>query len=205
MEKGYRNCTPRARLGRRHASSVYGYTLESSPFGPVAFVWQETKDELKVIRIFLPGERDAVEAVRGEFPRAALGVRRAVRELGERVRAFLEGELVDFELNIVALEQCSGFQRKVLLAEYSIPRGWVSTYGKVGRCVGVERGARAVGRALANNPFPIVIPCHRTIRANGVLGGFQGGVRMKRALLEHEGIQFTHCGRAVMNKVFDFQ
>jgi methylated-DNA-[protein]-cysteine S-methyltransferase len=79
--------------------------------------------------------------------------------------------------------------------EYSIPRGKISTYARIAAALGMPRGARAVGYSLANNPFPLVIPCHRAVRSDGTLGGFQGGLSMKRALLECEGIPFTVSGR----------
>ncbi|MBE9507936.1 MAG: MGMT family protein, partial [Chloroflexi bacterium] len=74
--------------------------------------------------------------------------------------------------------------------------------GRIARHLGVKGGARAVGRALARNPFPIVIPCHRAIRSNGELGGYQGGLEMKRALLEGEGIEFTQRGKVLMRRVY---
>ena len=52
-----------------------------------------------------------------------------------------------------------------------------------------------MGNALANNPFPLIVPCHRAIRSDRHLGGYQGGVKMKRALLEKEGIPFDDAGR----------
>ncbi|HUT21711.1 MAG TPA: MGMT family protein, partial [Anaerolineae bacterium] len=64
------------------------------------------------------------------------------------------------------------------------------------------RAARAVGNALARNPFPLVIPCHRAIRAGGTLGGYQGGSGMKRALLEIEGVQFSGEGRVVAPRTY---
>jgi methylated-DNA-[protein]-cysteine S-methyltransferase len=65
--------------------------------------------------------------------------------------------------------------------------------------LGCPRAARAVGTALANNPFPIIIPCHRTIRADGTPGGFGGGIMMKRNLLEMEGVRFDPRGRVIMD------
>lgn len=97
-------------------------------------------------------------------------------------------------MEMVALELCGEFQRRVLLAEYGIPRGWVSTYGRIARHIGSPGAARAVGTALAENPFPIIIPCHRAVRADGTLGGYQGGKEMKRALLEMEGVEFKGAG-----------
>jgi methylated-DNA-[protein]-cysteine S-methyltransferase len=105
----------------------------------------------------------------------------------------LEGEIVAFDLDMepIALETCSEFQQSVLRAEHAIPRGWVSTYGKIAAHLGLSRGARAVGGALAHNPFPLVVPCHRAVRADGTLGGYQGGSAMKRALLEMEGVEVS--------------
>lgn len=103
---------------------------------------------------------------------------------------FLRGEAVALPIDLLDATVCTPFQWRVLMAEKAIPRGEVRTYGQIAAQVGCPRGARAVGNALANNPFPIVIPCHRAVRSDGSLGGFQGGVEIKRALLEMEGVRF---------------
>ncbi len=74
-----------------------------------------------------------------------------------------------------------------------IPPGAVATYGEVARAIGRPGAARAVGRVMARNPFPLVFPCHRVVRANGGVGGFQGGesqeaVSLKTLLLANEGV-----------------
>ena len=181
----------------------FSYMPVPSAFGTVSVVWRETEAGPKVRRVFLPNERVAAQdLLRIAFPDASPRSCPAIAELGKRMRRFLEGEAVDFDLSLLALERCSPFQRAVLLAEHGIPRGWVSTYGRIAGHLGVPGGARAVGRALSHNPFPIVIPCHRAIRSNGELGGFQGGVSMKRALLSMEGVEFTATGRVLMNRVY---
>jgi methylated-DNA-[protein]-cysteine S-methyltransferase len=116
--------------------------------------------------------------------------------------AFLAGKDVGFRLDLLALEQCSEFQRQVLMAEYGIPRGRVSTYGRIARHLGVPGATRSVGTALAHNPFPIIIPCHRAVAADGSLGGYQGGPAMKRALLELEGIVFGADGRVQIERFY---
>jgi len=68
--------------------------------------------------------------------------------------------------------------------------------------VGRPNGARAVGNALANNPFPVIVPCHRAIRTDRSLGGYQGGFKMKRTLLEMEGIDFDDTGRVAAKGFF---
>ena len=125
-----------------------------------------------------------------------------ITKLAEQIQTFLEGKAVDFEMNLIALEECSEFQRRVLLAESRIPRGWVSTYGRIARSLGSPAAARAVGNALASNPFPIIIPCHRAIRGNGELGGFRGGIEMKRALLELEGVEFSTTGKVLTDRLY---
>jgi len=80
------------------------------------------------------------------------------------------------------------FQRRVLELLRAFPRRRVLTYGGLARAVGCAGGARAVGRALATNPFPILVPCHRVVRADRALGGYVGGEWRKRRLLEVDGI-----------------
>ena len=178
-------------------------TTVPSAFGTLRIVWRETPEGAKVRRLLLPGERIPAEEV---MRTTCAGIRPlsnpAIRLLTEQIQSFLKGDAVDFEVRLVDLGQCSEFQREVLLAEHRIPRGWVSTYGRIARSLGVPNGARAVGTALARNPFPIIIPCHRAIRANGGLGGFRGGLEMKRALLELEGVEFSATGKVVTDRFY---
>lgn len=106
------------------------------------------------------------------------GPRRELDEyFGGRRRAF---EMpIDFQL-------VGPFGRRVLRAAQSIPYGQVSTYTAVAGQAGSPRAARATGNALGANPLPIVIPCHRVVRAGGGLGGYTGGLDRKRALLALE-------------------
>ncbi|MDQ4131575.1 MAG: methylated-DNA--[protein]-cysteine S-methyltransferase, partial [Actinomycetota bacterium] len=89
------------------------------------------------------------------------------------------------------------FTRRVLEAATGIPYGRVATYGQVAAAAGSPRAARAAGRALASNPVPIVVPCHRVIPAVGGVGGYAGGADMKARLLELEGARMGNgAGRA---------
>ncbi len=78
------------------------------------------------------------------------------------------------------------FQRAVWEAIAAIPWGEVRTYGEIARLLGREGGARAVGFANGQNPVAILVPCHRVVAAGGRLGGYAGGVEVKRGLLAHE-------------------
>ncbi len=78
------------------------------------------------------------------------------------------------------------FEKKVLRAVMDIPLGEVRSYAWVACKIGKPKAVRAVGRALHKNPFPLLIPCHRVIRANGAWGGFAWGVVQKKKLLNLE-------------------
>jgi len=182
---------------------LHHYAQVSSPFGTFGIVWTETAEGPRVQRVFLPSLKGTGEVqMRATYPDVRPGAHPLIVDLGQRMRAFLEGEALSFDLEIAALERCTDFQQRVLLAEHAIPRGWVSTYGHIAVHLGVPGGARAVGMALAHNPFPILIPCHRAIRAGGEIGGYQGGSAMKRALLVMEGVKFSPTGHVAMDKVY---
>ena len=84
-----------------------------------------------------------------------------------------------------------------------IPPGKVSTYGDIAKTLGHPGASRAIGRIIANNPNPIVVPCHRVVKSNGEIGGFMYGEDKKKELLEKEGIKIEN--RAVKNfKEFRF-
>ncbi len=86
------------------------------------------------------------------------------------------------------LTSLSEFQRTVLLTTLKIPRGQVRTYSWLAEQIGNPKASRAVGLALARNPIPILIPCHRVIRSDGLIGNYIFGSDCKRYLLALEGI-----------------
>lgn len=78
------------------------------------------------------------------------------------------------------------FARKVYKAVLTIPLGQVRTYKWVAQKAGSPKAAQAVGQILKNNPYLLIIPCHRVIKSNGSLGGYAGGVKNKKAILDLE-------------------
>ena len=179
------------------------YMVHPSVFGTFSIVWRETEAGPRIFRIFLSNERASSEdLVHALIPGARFGSQPALAELAQDMQRFLRGEPVSFELGLTAIADCPEFQRRVLIAEYGIRRGWVSTYALIAAHLGVANGARAVGTALARNPFPILIPCHRAIRSDGTLGGYQGGLAMKRALLGLEGVQVSADGKVLTSRLW---
>jgi methylated-DNA-[protein]-cysteine S-methyltransferase len=166
--------------------------------GDFSIIWKN--DAMPMVnRILFPSSQDVLKR---EYPNATSSSTELSRKLAEDIAEFLDGEDVVFDLGIVDFDLCSEFQRRVILAEYEIPRGWVSTYGRIAKYLGILGSSRAVGRALATHPFPIIIPCHRAVRSDGGLGGYQGGVGMKKRLLEMEGVQFSPSGKVKMDRVY---
>ena len=84
------------------------------------------------------------------------------------------------------------FQLKVWRFLQKIPRGKIKTYSEIAKAIGKPNSFRAVANAVAKNPFPPTIPCHRVVRANGTLGGYsgKGGLKTKKKLLKKEGFSF---------------
>ncbi len=172
--------------------------ITPTPFGSVALIWSRIDDSPAISRVLLtsPG-LSAEDRVRSLYPGAMDSSCPEIDEVGKGILAYLDGDEVKFPLDVMDMSRCTPFQKEVLRAEHDIPRGQVSTYRLIARHLGRDLGSRAVGNALARNPFPLLIPCHRTIRSDRSPGGFQGGPAMKRRLLEMEGIEFDQEGRVV--------
>ncbi len=106
-----------------------------------------------------------------------------VRQLEE----YFAGKRKDFDLELAP--EGSELQQEVWRELLAIPSGETRSYGQLAKKLGRPGAARAVGRANATNPIPVIIPCHRVIGADGKLTGFGGGLPMKKQLLRLEGIE----------------
>ncbi|MBW2241487.1 MAG: methylated-DNA--[protein]-cysteine S-methyltransferase [Deltaproteobacteria bacterium] len=134
---------------------------------------------------FGQSETDLLQQLRKEFPCATY--REAADELGPWLRALHEALGGRTPATKVPLDvRGSCFQRRVWRALANIPAGETRSYQEVARTLGMPGGARAVGRACASNPVPVLVPCHRVVGTDGSLGGYLGGPTRKRRLLERE-------------------
>jgi methylated-DNA-[protein]-cysteine S-methyltransferase len=108
-----------------------------------------------------------------------------LEESATQLEEYFAGERTEFDLPM-ALDG-TPFQRAVWAELTHIPYGQTISYGELARRVGRPSGPRAVGQANGRNPIPIVVPCHRVLASNGI-GGYGGGLEVKRALLAVEGV-----------------
>ncbi|HEY5977700.1 MAG TPA: methylated-DNA--[protein]-cysteine S-methyltransferase [Solirubrobacterales bacterium] len=160
------------------------YATSDSPFGELLLV---TTDR-GLVRIGLPTQ-DGDELLQDLADRVSPRVLEAPARL-DRVRSelddYFEGRRTEFELAL-DWRLSKDFRRRALRAVNRIPYGRTRTYMEVAKSAGNERAVRAAGTACGSNPIPIVVPCHRVLRTGGGLGGYGGGLQMKRALLGLEG------------------
>jgi len=162
--------------------------IKQTPFGSVGIVWSLILECPKITRVILSKPDLPAEAhLSAYYPGLAAGSCAEIDKVTSKIRAILEREVVEIPIDTIDLNHCPPFQQYALRAIRKIPRGTVSTYQLIALKLDKPGAARAVGNAMAHNPFPIIIPCHRTIRTDGTLGGYQGGITMKRRLLEMEG------------------
>ena len=161
------------------------YTTADSPFGPLLLA----RTGRGLVRVGLPNQ-DADELLNDLAERISPRVLEAPKELDEVRREldlYFAGKLDQFDLAL-DWRLSSGFRRRVLRAIDRIPYGQTRTYTEMARRAGNERAVRAAGSACGSNPIPLVVPCHRVLRTGGALGGYGGGLPMKEALLELEGV-----------------
>jgi methylated-DNA-[protein]-cysteine S-methyltransferase len=165
------------------------YCLFETAFGRCGVAWSARG----VTRLQLPEADEA--ATERRLARAALPADeappRAVARLIADLQHYLAGGETDFSAVEVDLNDASEFHTKVYAAARAIGFGRTATYGELARRAGFPGEARAIGQAMAQNPVPVVIPCHRVVPADDRVGGFSapGGTFTKERLLVLEGLR----------------
>ena len=164
------------------------FTLFDTAIGPCGIVWSANG----ICGVQLPeGDRQKTLArLRRRFPNAVeVAPPPQVQGVVADIVALLDGERRDFAMASLDLDGVSEFNRKVYAAALKIPSGKTRTYGELAAAIGEPGAARAVGKALGENPVPVIVPCHRILAADGKTGGFSapGGVDTKLRILTIEG------------------
>jgi methylated-DNA-[protein]-cysteine S-methyltransferase len=159
----------------------------------IGLVWDWRGKKPQIEKIYLPAHpKKMISRINQDYP----AVNTSPCKIGRGVERLIAGLYLGKKqkinlLSLLNMKKLTPFARKVLLQTFKIPRGGVVSYSDLAKKIGKRNAARAVGRVMAANPFPLIVPCHRVIRADGKLGGFGGGLEMKKNLLAKEGIHYT--------------
>lgn len=165
-------------------------TFETS-LGSCGLAW--SRWGLKCVRPFETGSAEALSRLPDGARVEEADAPGEIAALIASLRAFLEGEPVNFGLVPLDMASLSVFEIAVYGALRGVGWGETVSYGELARRIGADAGsARAVGAAMGRNPWPLVVPCHRVLTSDGKPGGFSapGGGRTKRMLLAREGVHF---------------
>ena len=169
-------------------------TIYVEEIGGVWFSVALNSDERILVSSFSKDRKRVVASVLGSLPTGApiteAKPEGKALEILRSMSQIYEGKPVkqEFKLN---MDRLPPFTRGALLMTHRIPRGFVATYGGIAEALGDKGAARAVGNAEAGNPFAPIVPCHRVISSDLSLGGYGGGLDVKRAFLEREGVIFV--------------
>lgn len=165
----------------------------------LGIVWRFSESKPLIENIFLPCPRNQlISKIKRGYPHVNRAEQSIPEGIAQQILSLYAGEKVNFDYSLLNFAKLSEFSVRVLQQTGKIPRGDVATYSGLAQKIGSPQAARAVGTALANNPFPLIIPCHRVIRADGSLGGFGGGIKMKQELLAKEGVVVNEKGRVAV-------
>lgn len=166
------------------------YTVFATAFGSACIAWNDTG----IARFQLPSA--SAEAARGALLRRAPNAEEAlppppIAEAVDAAQRYFAGEKVDFSKTVLDLTGQDDFTREIYAAARRLGYGETTTYAGLAKAIGREdwEAAREVGQAMAKNPVPLIIPCHRVLAAGGKIGGFSapGGAETKAKMLELEG------------------
>ncbi|HOU56025.1 MAG TPA: MGMT family protein [Smithellaceae bacterium] len=171
------------------------YQILKAASDEIGWVWKGAGKQVRLERIYLPGREKMIQRILRDFPAVGKRPRKISGGLDRLMVDLCLGKERRVDLSLLNLSGLTKFSARVLKETLGIPRGKVCAYSGLAERAGFPRAARAVGSVMANNPFPLAIPCHRVIRADGTTGHFGGGADMKKRLLEREGIPFDAAGR----------
>jgi len=169
-----------------HESQVYYSKMEPANFTPLIIV--QTGKGLASLIFASELQDDPEKTIRTLFPQKwVIPSHAETVQTKNQIEEYLSGKREVFDVAIDDVLIGGGFQHQTLLALKDVSYGQTITYGALATKIGNPKSVRAVGRALGANPIPIIIPCHRVVAGNKKLGGFTGGVDLKKKLLRLEG------------------
>jgi methylated-DNA-[protein]-cysteine S-methyltransferase len=163
-------------------SSIAYYHLCPTAFGHAGILFQTDPFLLK--GVFLPRNRksDLIRIMKARGPAKPAYTPEAL-SVCKAIQVYFEGTPVETPWELLDLSGLTPLQRTVLKAVAGVPYGEVRSYSQIAQQIECSKACRFVGTTLSRNPFPIFIPCHRIVRADGSLGGFSSGTDLKQRML----------------------
>jgi len=155
-----------------------------TPVGKITLIYADAP--LTLARILLPGEEKNQGCLPGQGCFVNESISPAPDNLARMVLDSLNGFQTQPPWAILSRDGITELQQAVFVKTAEIPYGSLASYRDIASLIGRPKACRFVGSALAKNPFPILIPCHRVIRSDNKLGGFGGGLALKRLLIDFE-------------------
>ena len=175
-------------LATPDTSGIIEYSVFKTDWG-----WMSVAGSSKgLVGVTLPesSESSALTSINSLHPASQANDSR-FKHLAEMLRMYFQGARISFDEQPIDISRATPFVQKVWMITRQIPFGEIRTYSWVAARFGTS-GFRAVGQAMSRNPLPIVVPCHRVIYSTGTIGGYGGGLDIKRRLLSLEGLSIPY-------------
>ena len=175
--------------------TIFKYIINPRPLGEITIIWRK-KPKFQIEEIILSKpDKSSSQIAKEKYEQAEeLHINKKSKQLNNVLKEldnYFNEEECKFSLEYLNLDKFTPFQRKVLEAEFKTKKGTINTYKDLAKAVGSPKAYRSVGTALSKNPYPIIIPCHRTVKSDRTIGGFGGvaeGLESKKILLELDGL-----------------
>ncbi|MCP4633078.1 MAG: methylated-DNA--[protein]-cysteine S-methyltransferase [candidate division Zixibacteria bacterium] len=161
-------------------------TLTKTPIGDLFIAGSDRG--INYLQLNARTEKDSIQRFKKQFGHTPEKNNYQMSGAVKQLKEYLSGKRNKFDLK-VDLSGTTDFRKNVYKQLLKVKSGKTISYGQLASKAGNKDASRAVGSAMASNPVPIIIPCHRVLRSDGDLGGFGGGLNMKRKLLEIEGVK----------------
>lgn len=161
----------------------------TTPFGYAGLIFRT--EPFAVVKVFLPRlyKENLVETI-GVQGTVETGFHKKAVFIKQSIIDYFKGKPINIPPALLDMKTLTGLEQSVLYATAKIEYGKLKTYKEIAELIHRPRASRFVGNALAKNPFPVLIPCHRVIRSDGSYGKFGGGPDLKRKMIELEA---TNC------------
>ena len=175
--------------------TLFKYIINPRPLGEITIIWRKKpKFQIEEIILSKPDKKSSQIAKEKYEQEEELHINKKSKQLNNVLKEldnYFNEKDCKFSLEYLNLDKFTPFQRKVLEAEFKTKKGTINTYKDLAKAVGSPKAYRSVGTALSKNPYPIIIPCHRTVKSDRTIGGFGGvakGLESKKILLELDGL-----------------